>query len=39
MSAIGDLVDSIERKTELESHEVNDPEALDNFNRPLEEEL
>lgn len=39
MSAVEDLVDSIERKAGLNPHEVNDPEALDNFNRLLEEEL
>lgn len=39
MPAVEDLVDTIERKAGLDSHQVNDPETLEDFNRLLEEEL
>lgn len=39
MSAISDLVDTIERRTGLDTGETTDPEALDTFNQLLEEEL
>lgn len=39
MSAISDLVDTIERKAGLDARETSDPDALDAFNRLLEEEL
>lgn len=39
MSAISDLVDTIERKAGLDARETSDPDALDTFNRLLEEEL
>ena len=39
MSAISDLVDTIERKAGVDARETSDPEALDAFNRLLEEEL
>lgn len=39
MPAVEDLIDTIERKAGLDTREVNDPEALDSFNRLLEEEL
>jgi len=39
MSAIPDLVDTIERKAGLDARETSDQEALDAFNRLLEEEL
>lgn len=39
MSAISDLVDTIERKASLGTRETNDLETLDTFNELLEEEL
>ena len=39
MPAVEDLVDTIKRKAGLKSHQVNDPETLENFNRLLEKGL
>lgn len=39
MSAVEDLVDTIERQAGETPEKVNDPETLSNFNRLLEEEL
>jgi hypothetical protein len=39
MSAISDLVDTIERKAGLDARDTSDPQALDEFNQLLEEEL
>jgi hypothetical protein len=39
MSAISDLLDTIDRKTDLDTKETTDPNVLDRFNELLEEEL
>lgn len=39
MSAISDLVDTIDRKTDLNTKETTDPDVLNSFNELLEEEL